>query len=198
MTSRKATTKKCLYCNNRDHTILKCKKDSMMFSNLSAREMKNKETLGRFSKKQLLRLIVEMCRHNITPPFGTKSFIEHVSPHCNKKKVVEFVHSLVKDITETEKKECPICYEELGKTKCRTRCGHEFCTGCFTKIFMTSRHPPACPMCREPLHDSHQHTDPPSFNGMSVMSAGTNLHEYPGFSLRHERVREERGGVQRG
>lgn len=160
MTSRKATTKKCLYCNNRDHTILKCKKDSMMFSNLSAKEMKNKETLGRFSKKQLLRLIVEMCRHNITPPFGTKSFIEHVSPHCNKKKVVEFVHSLVKDITETEKKECPICYEELGKTKCRTMCGHEFCTGCFTMIFTTSRRSPSCPMCRTSLVPLDQRITP--------------------------------------
>lgn len=151
MTSRNAATKKCLYCNNRDHTILKCKKDSVMFLTLSSKELQDKDKLGKFSKKQLLRLIVEVCRHYITPPFGTKSFIEHVSPHCNKKKVIEFVHSLVKDITESEKKECPICYEKLGKTKCRTRCGHEFCTGCFTKIFTTSRHSPSCPMCRTSL-----------------------------------------------
>jgi hypothetical protein len=159
MTSRK-TTKKCLYCNNRDHTILKCKKDSMMFLTLSGKELQEKNKLRKFSKKQLLRLTVEVCRHYITPPNGTSTFIEHVSPHCNKEKVVDFVHSLTNNLLKKEKKECPICYEELGKTKCRTSCGHEFCTGCFSKIFTTSRHSPTCPMCREPLtnptHDNRQ------------------------------------------
>ena len=155
MTSRKST-KKCLYCNNRDHTILKCKKDSMMFLTLSGRELKDKTKLSKFSKKQLLRLTVEVCRHYTTAPLGTKHFIEHVSPHCNKEKVVNFVYSLTNNLpeTETEKKECPICYEKLGKTKCRTSCGHEFCTGCFTKIFTTSRHSPSCPMCRASLVNS--------------------------------------------
>ncbi len=152
MTSRKST-KKCLYCNNKDHTILKCKKDSMMFLTLSGRELKDKTKLSKFSKKQLLRLTVEVCRHYTTAPLGTKHFIEHLSPHCNKDKVVDFVHSITNNLLETEKetKECPICYEKLGKTKCRTSCGHEFCTGCFTKIFTTSRHSPSCPMCRASL-----------------------------------------------
>ena len=178
MTSRKAATKKCLYCNNRDHTILKCKKDSIMFSSLSARDMKNKEALSRFSKKQLLRLIVELCRHNITAPFGTKSFIEHVSPHCNKQKVVEFVHSLVQDISGTEKKECPICYEELGKTKCKTRCGHDFCTGCFTQL-CTSTHSrmPICPMCREPLLEP-VNNNRRTANDESQRAVSRNLHGY--------------------
>lgn len=151
MTSRKAATKKCIYCNNRDHTILNCKKDSLMFTNLSTITLKNEGMLYAFSKKQLLRLIVELCRYSVTAPRGTKNFIENVSPKGNKKKVVEFVHSLVSELTVKEKKECPICYDELGKTKCTTKCGHEFCTGCFTKIFTTSRRSPSCPMCRTSL-----------------------------------------------
>ncbi len=181
MTSRNAANKKCLYCNNRDHTILKCKKDSIMFLTLSGKELQDKDKLKKFSKKQLLRLIVEVCRHYITPPFGTKSFIEHVSPHCNKQKVVEFVHSLTCNLLKKEKKECPICYEELGKTKCRTSCGHEFCTGCFSKIFTTSRHSPSCPMCREPLLEQQrqpqeQDIDPRYYG--TPGSVSRNLHGY--------------------
>lgn len=181
MTSRKAAAKKCLYCNNRDHTILKCKKDSIMFLTLSGKELQDKDKLRKFSKKQLLRLIVELCRHYITPPFGTKSFIEHVSPHCNKQKVVEFVHSLTCNLLKKETKECPICYEELGKTKCRTSCGHEFCTGCFSKIFTTSRRSPSCPMCREPLLEQQrqpqeQDIDPRYYG--TPGSVSRNLHGY--------------------
>ena len=181
MTSRKAAAKKCLYCNNRDHTILKCKKDSIMFLTLSGKELQDKDKLRKFSKKQLLRLIVEVCRHYITPPFGTKSFIEHVSPHCNKQKVVEFVHSLTCNLLKKETKECPICYEELGKTKCRTSCGHEFCTGCFSKIFTTSRRSPSCPMCREPLLEQQRQPQEQDIDPRYYCTPGSvsrNLHGY--------------------
>lgn len=148
MTSRKAT-KKCLYCNNTDHTILKCRKDTILFCNLSMREVKDKNRLHAYSKKQLLRLIVELCRGFTTPPHGTKHMVEHISPHSNKDAIVEFIHSTIAVELDKNKKECPICYDMLGRTKCRTSCGHEMCTGCFTQIFTTN--PLAshtCPMCR--------------------------------------------------
>ena len=148
MTSHKST-KKCLYCNNTDHTILRCKKDTILFSNLSIRELKDKNKLHAYSKKQLLRLTVELCRGYITPPLGSKHIIEHIAPHRNKDTIVEFIHSHMTIELEKDKKECPICYESLGKTKCRTSCGHEMCTGCFTRIFTTNPHAShTCPMCR--------------------------------------------------
>ena len=178
MTSRKATTKKCLYCNNSDHTIIKCKKDSAMFLTLSGKELQNKDKLRNFSKKQLLRLIVEVCRHYTKAPQGTRMFIEQVSPHCNKTKVIEYVHSLTCNLLEPEKKECPICYEDLGRSKCRTRCGHEICTGCFTRI-CTSTHSRvlSCPMCREPLMEQKQEEIDPRYYG-TPGSVSRNLHGY--------------------
>jgi hypothetical protein len=151
-----------------------------MFLTLSGKELQNKDKLKMFSKKQLLRLIVEVCRHYTKAPCGTNNFIEQVSPHCNKNKVIEYVHSITCNLLEPEKKECPICYENLGRSKCRTRCGHEICTGCFTQL-CTSRHSriPTCPMCREPLLEQQQQQEEidPRYYG-TPGSVSRNLHGY--------------------
>jgi len=102
------------------------------------REVKDKNRLHAYSKKQLLRLIVELCRGFTTPPHGTKHMVEHISPHSNKDAIVEFIHSTIAVELDKNKKECPICYDTLGRTKCRTSCGHDMCTGCFTRIFTTN------------------------------------------------------------
>lgn len=53
------------------------------------------------------------------------------------------------------KKECPICYEELGHTNITTTsCGHSYCTSCFIKLIRNnSSGSNSCPMCRFKLFD---------------------------------------------
>ena len=44
---------------------------------------------------------------------------------------------------------CPICMDPLTKTgRCITACGHQFCLGCFIKVY---RLKPTCPLCRDEM-----------------------------------------------
>jgi hypothetical protein len=54
---------------------------------------------------------------------------------------------------ESERKECPICYENLTEyNTVKTSCGHEFCKDCMSRVvndwFAQRDGNPSCPCCR--------------------------------------------------
>ena len=44
-------------------------------------------------------------------------------------------------------KNCPICLDKFTNPK-RTKCGHQFCSGCLKEAL---KHDPFCPTCKQPL-----------------------------------------------
>lgn len=72
-------------------------------------------------------------------------------------KLVADADQISVDIELETPEDCPICGDQLGAARTKTKCGHEFCTECLLNCVAkntgtvegTTRH--LCPMCREPL-----------------------------------------------
>ena len=46
---------------------------------------------------------------------------------------------------QDSKDSCPICLKIIGEDRCKTKCGHRFCTECLLKAVQRKN---SCPLCR--------------------------------------------------
>jgi hypothetical protein len=80
-----------------------------------------------------------------------------------KQEVTEQVE--VKQLEETKKFECIICYgdglnvENLAG-QIITRCGHNMCAPCYTKILVMHGEDTTCPMCRAKIYEYEETKEP--------------------------------------
>lgn len=71
----------------------------------------------------------------------------------------------VKQVQETKKFECIICYgdglnvENLAG-QIITRCGHTMCAPCYTKILVMHGEDTTCPMCRAKIYEYEETKEP--------------------------------------
>lgn len=168
MSVKSSSRMRCLYCNQSGHSIKECKKDTLLFNSIDLQKLQKKSAFNGLDKKYLQRMAahpkfvkipqikeVNMLYYNCRP----------ISLKLQKKELINALHQRAVEKVEVlahykelrerekEKKDCPICYENMGKHTCTTTCGHEMCTGCFSKIFLhaSANSGPSCPMCRASL-----------------------------------------------
>tara|TARA_A100001035_G_C27780514_1_gene501495 strand:+ start:2359 stop:3009 length:651 start_codon:yes stop_codon:yes gene_type:complete len=165
MSVKSSSKNRCLYCNQFGHTIKKCKKDAALFNNINLNKFREKTSLSNLDKKYLQRLAVQLQNISKIDEDGMIYYQRSpISFKLPKKQMVNILHVRItdnlavlhqhKEILKKEKQsDCPICYEKMGNHTCTTTCGHEMCTGCFSKIFLHARPTsgPSCPMCRASL-----------------------------------------------
>lgn len=164
MSVKSSSKNRCLYCNQSGHTINNCKKDIALFSHIDLNKFKYRTAFTSLDKKYLQRLAVQPTFLNM-PQIDEDNNLSgrymSISLKLPKKELIDILHKRTVEMLKvlarhkelTEKKDCPICYEKMGNHTCTTTCGHEMCTGCFSKVFLHARATsgPSCPMCRASL-----------------------------------------------
>ena len=165
MSVKSSTKMRCLYCNQSGHTIKECKKDAALFNNINLNKFRAKTSLSNLDKKYLQRLAVQLQNVSKLDEDGMIYYQRlPISFKLPKKHLVNILHVRITDnlailrqqkelLKKESQSDCPICYEKMGKHTCTTTCGHEMCTGCFSKIFLhtSAISGPSCPMCRTSL-----------------------------------------------
>ena len=142
----------CSYCGDESHNILLCTIDNdldkMLYSTIepdfNKMELKILKKIGTlvglkssFSKFQYVVML-------------KKFWLRNKNQREKEVKELQEQLTLLRMTNEKEVESCPICMEDIGVDSCTTKCGHKYCSSCFSVMLLSKN---SCACCRGEIID---------------------------------------------